>query len=283
VRKLYGHNVAEREVVTLIFALRRKRKGSAGPTPYNRIAAELNAKGIKTRDGKLWRAAQVRRVLGRGEPLFNQKRYPKKQQLASRDYLNLGEISQLFNACKDVHERLIFEFLLGAGLRRTELCQVRLKDINTRKRLIDIIRGKGNVQGAVSISRRLSLMLYLYIQKRRRNGARWTDILLLNRRFTPLKPYDVYYLVRTVGVRAGIELHPHALRHTHGQILYNYVSDAIFTQVQLRHRRSDTTGIYANPLEEKRLRVLESLDRLIHGRSTLDLLHVSARKHRKTA
>lgn len=274
-RKKYGCSADERNIIKLIICKRKRRKGSIGPTAYNRIAVELNAEGHRTRDGKLWRAKQIRDILNE-LPLLNVKKRPKKTHLASDDYLELGQIHDVLAACREGVERVIIETLFGTGLRASELAGLQIRDVNLAKNLVDVRKGKGNKQGVVKICQRLTDMLADYIKKRKKAGAGRLDSLFLNRAYKPIRYWDIYYLVKAVGKRASVTLHPHALRHTHGDILYNYLNEEILTKSQLRHSRLETTTIYANPRDFKKLKTIEKFDLILTGKIQPDLLPENA-------
>ena len=64
-RKPYGHTPDEQAVIRRIRAMRRKRRNGLKGMTLKSIADRLNSEGIPTKDGLLWRPAQIHRILTR--------------------------------------------------------------------------------------------------------------------------------------------------------------------------------------------------------------------------
>jgi len=64
-RKRYGDSEGEAEIIALMKSLRRKRPNQKRMS-YNKIAKELQERGIKTRSGSSnWKSNTIRRILVR--------------------------------------------------------------------------------------------------------------------------------------------------------------------------------------------------------------------------
>ncbi|MCB2187893.1 MAG: recombinase family protein [Deltaproteobacteria bacterium] len=64
-RRPYGDTAEEQAVIRRIRAMRRKRRNGLKGMTLQSIADRLNAEGIRTRDGLLWRPVQIHRILTR--------------------------------------------------------------------------------------------------------------------------------------------------------------------------------------------------------------------------
>ena len=67
-----------------------------------------------------------------------------------------------FNGIRD---RVIIELFYGSGLRLGEVTALKLEDINLEKRLLRVVKGKGQKDRLVPLSKTASLWLRKYIKK----------------------------------------------------------------------------------------------------------------------
>ena len=263
-RKPYGSNAAEQAVVGVIKLKRRQRKGHLSQTGPYVIARELNAEGkYKPQRGLVWTGQAVTKILARIERLDQDesKRKPaaKKTMLTADDYLTAEQVEKLLkDGCQSARDEMVVRVLVGSGLRAEEFCELQVRDlgIDGGKSQIDVRHGKGNKARSVFIGPRLAELLRRYrIEEMEKNGR-------LSRLFG--RSYrTLHRLVSRVGKRAGFfGLHPHALRHTFGTILYNYGRDIFFIADQMGHASTDTTRIYAKVLTERKLEQAAIFDRL---------------------
>ena len=264
-RKPFGYSKSEQEVIEVIVRKRRKRRGSAGPTPYNAIAVELNTEGYRTRDGKYWRAKQVRKILNsRAHPLFLPTSRVKKTQLSPGDYLTPEQIAACRSTFKNDYEERIFETLLGSALRASELCALQVRDVylDAEPYQIEVRRGKGSKQRVVVIGSELAGILRQYLKTRQPQRK---EPLLLNSQGDPLRYKALYAVIKAVGTRAKIpSLHPHTLRHTWAT-LCNYETSCFDIADQLGHSRLSTTAIYRKVRIQQRIRTAAAVEQQINS------------------
>lgn len=252
-------------MVEVIKLKARTRKGGR-KLSLRGIARELNDEGYTTQVGKDWTAQQVKNVLAQPEIKRVDKRR-KKTQLESSDYLTLAQVQHINKTVLphlDRQDRLIFQVLVGAGLRASELCALEVRDLGvvSGKQQIDIRRGKGCKQRTVYIDDYLQQRLREYITwlkkpaRRRPVFTNWAGQLL---------SYKALYLtVKRIGKMAGIlTLRPHVLRHTFATLLYNYQNDLIFVQEQLGHASIVTTTIYSKTLSDSKLKQMNAFGRSV--------------------
>jgi site-specific recombinase XerD len=136
------------------------------------------------------------------------------------------EEKRLRAAARDPRDRLLIDFMLRTGLRLSEVCNVRLEDLQTGPygALLKVRQGKGRKDRTVALdtsSDKLSETIDRYI---RRDRPKSTDAhLFLTRRrkggrdgeFTALTPRAVQVLLRRLGEEAGgVNANPHKFRHT---------------------------------------------------------------------
>ena len=252
-RKPFGYYANEAAVVEIIKIKRRQRKGKPGPTPWNRIACELNAEGYKTQVGKLWTAQSVKNTWIRAQSApVKKKKKTEKNTLGPGDFLDEAEVvraREILKNAGDVHLLMLFEFMVGTGLRASEAVRIKIRDISVRRR-----RGWGNVRASVGKGGRARVIVIPEGLKNRiteyteRVGRRDMETFLARTGGVSLNYRNLYDRIAKVGKLIGISgLHPHALRHTFAMILYNYITtpDRLErVQQQLGHQHLKTTLIY---------------------------------------
>lgn len=168
----------------------------------------------------------------------------------------------MFKAARQLGKRdeMIVEVLVGAGLRASELCALRVDDIGITagKCQIDVRRGKGSKQRVVFISRALADSLREFIDSR----VSRSRLLFTGPGGTRLKHDHLYSRIKRIGKIASLPwLHPHCLRHTFGTMIYNVDKDLFFIKEQMGHSRLDTTQIYAKTLSASKVRQMENVSR----------------------
>ena len=149
---------------------------------------------------------------------------PQRQQKEPR-ILNEAEINRLFESINgtnavDIRDRAILEVGYGCGLRASELCDIKLEDIDFDTKLIRVTHGKGNKSrivpflGAVSSAVREWINVRHVLNKKKAEGLRF---LFISRSGKKLHREDIWRIIRRRGAAASItrsRLFPHILRHS---------------------------------------------------------------------
>jgi integrase/recombinase XerD len=145
--------------------------------------------------------------------------------------------------CRDL---AILTLLVRLGLRRGEVAGLGLDDIDWRAGTISV-RGKGNCLERVPLPPDVGLRLAEYL-----SIARPADVqgrIVFVRHFAPhhaLSPARVSTIVGDAARRAGLgRVHAHRLRHTVATELLRSGASLPEIGQLLRHRRVETTAIYA--------------------------------------
>ena len=109
--------------------------------------------------------------------------------------------------------RAIILLMLDTGLRASELCDLKIEDVDNRNNRIFVRKGKGAKERALPFSPRTGQMLWRYLAGRQETQP--GDPLFtskLNRSMTRTKLAEMF---AGIGRRAGVpNFHPHRLRHT---------------------------------------------------------------------
>lgn len=150
---------------------------------------------------------------------------------------------------KDMRNKVIIFTFLFAGLRASELCNLKHEDIiiSERKGEIVVRTGKGNKRRVIPIERDLRTCLAEYIEEH--PLGKW---LFASQRGEHLTYAGVYQLCETLGEKAKIEdLTPHMLRHTFGHDLATKGVPIQIIAKLMGHKKLDNTMIYIAPGKEE--------------------------------
>ncbi|MFN3920898.1 MAG: site-specific tyrosine recombinase/integron integrase [Caldimicrobium sp.] len=173
------------------------------------------------------------------------------------------EVNQLINQVslddfQNLRTRIIFELLYGSGLRISELANLRLNDLDLERKIIRV-RGKGQKERLVPISKRAMEVLTLYLFQREAllsSLKKDTDYLFINKLGKRLSERWIFELIKKEGLKRGLyKLHPHALRHAFATHLLNAGMDLRSIQALLGHKSLATTQRYTKVQYEYLLKV----------------------------
>lgn len=156
--------------------------------------------------------------------------------------------------CRNV---ALIELLYGTGIRVSELCSIKLKDIDLYTNSI-LIHGKGKKDRYVPIHKEVVKRLKEYITTSRnsllaRSKSIDERILFLNYRGTPLTDRGVRKIVNKVIEDSGetLKISPHTLRHSFATHLLNNGADLRSVQELLGHEHLSSTQIYTHVSNDK--------------------------------
>jgi len=156
-----------------------------------------------------------------------------------------------------VRDWAILHVALDAGLRVSEICSLRIRDVILDRETASLIvrDGKGHKKRGVRMGRDLCSHLHEFLSWKQRSGERVgaRDPLFVSSRGGPLTRTAVYRVFKAnaeaIGLPARFSIH--SCRHTYASLLYRASEYNIrLVQKQLGHRSIQTTQIYADVLSE---------------------------------
>ena len=163
-------------------------------------------------------------------------------------YLELSEVTALLDSIpratpSDRRDRALLELLYATGLRVSELCALRLRDLQLARAQV-YVRGKGGRMRVVPLSgsARRALRDYLADHPEKRPE----DPLFANRRGGPLHRRQVYEIVRRRSALLGASISPHVLRHSFATHLLERGAQLRVVQELLGHRVLTSTQRYVH-------------------------------------
>jgi integrase len=150
------------------------------------------------------------------------------------DYRSMEQINILINACHTLLEKVLVIVLFDTAVRISELLNLKIDGINWEQGFISVIR-KGGRPDQVNISPRALAVLRGWVNSRAGGGE--SD----ERVFMGLTYHDAWRIIRNVGLRAGIAVHPHVFRHSRAIQMLKAGAKPYIVMQHLGHLRLATT------------------------------------------
>ena len=164
------------------------------------------------------------------------------------------EVSRLIDSARNLFHYAMLLTMYSAGLRRSELCKLKVSNIDSARMVIRVERGKGGVDREVPLNPKLLTTLREYWRWMRpktylfpgtRNGWRADE---------PITPKVIWEAVQHAARKAGIQKHvtPHTLRHCFATHMLEEGADLRTIQVLMGHKDIEATTRYLH-VSTKRL------------------------------
>lgn len=170
-----------------------------------------------------------------------------KYYATPREPLNQVELETLRFACKDYREKAIIDLLYSTGMRVSELCNLKIDDINWQTSAIKILHGKGNKFRITYMNAKAVVSLSAYLRTRKDN----CPYVIVNDHGIEkhsVSKKTIEYIITEIGKRTDIDpikLKPHNLRHTFATTMIENGAPVEHVQKLLGHAKINTTMIYA--------------------------------------
>ncbi len=140
--------------------------------------------------------------------------YPK-QRLRLPVILSPDEVAQLIGAARNLYHRTMLMTLYSTGLRRAELCRLKVADVDSKRMMLRVVQGKGGIDREVPLSKKLLGALREYYRWMRPETYLFPGTVNHSRADKPITEKIVWQAVHEATIRAGIKkrVTPHTLRH----------------------------------------------------------------------
>lgn len=159
--------------------------------------------------------------------------------------LSQQEIQRMFDVCENLKHRCILALLYACGIRVSELINLKWKNIDRSRMVINIIAAKGNKDRQVQLPSSIIPLLEQYYRKYRsveyvfngqNNNIQYTSI-------------SVRQLIKQLAEKAEIKhkrIYTHLIRHTSATHLLENGVDVSIIQKILGHSNPNTTALYTH-------------------------------------
>jgi integrase/recombinase XerD len=181
--------------------------------------------------------------------------------------LSREEVKALLEAPRNLRQRALLAVLYGAGLRVSEVTQLKTSDVDSARNVLWVRRGKGRKDRQTLLPAKLLELLRCYWRTRRP-----TDWLFPGTDPTrPISAKAVFLACRRAGRKAALAkpVHPHLLRHAFATHLLEAGVNLRTIQILLGHANLETTARYLQVADVSIRSTCSPLDSL-----DLDLLSV---------
>lgn len=184
-------------------------------------------------------------------------------------FLTEAEMERLLSAPdistdEGLRDRAMMELMYAAGLRVSELVELKRTDLNLDAGLV-ACHGKGSKERRVPIGKSATHWLQQYASVRARFGKGNNPHLFLNTRGARLTRNFAWAMIKRHAESVGLDhVSPHTLRHSFATHLLQRGADSRSVQALLGHSDISTTQIYTHITDR-------------HMRATYDRHHPRAR------
>ena len=184
---------------------------------------------------------------------------PKTRQSVP-EYLTPEECEALLEATQDQYysslaarDRAALSLLIYTGMRRQELLNLTLEDVNLTEGTLRVVSGKGNKTRLLPLVSEAQEVIAQWLEQRPQNGH---GQLLTGRDGRPLGTHGLNLLFHRAAKKAGLErdgVTLHTLRHSFATMLLHKRVDLVSLQRLLGHSTLESTAIYLH-VDMSRLR-----------------------------
>jgi len=179
-----------------------------------------------------------------GRPyLPDQLPFPKRQRRLPT-ILDQQEVARLIESASNLMHRTMMMMLYATGLRRAEMCRIKVSDIDSKRMVIHVREGKGGRDRDVMLTPKLLETLREYWRWMKPKTYLFPGTVKGWRADVPITEKIVWQAVNEAAKRAGITKHvsPHSLRHCFATHMLEAGADLRTIQVLLGHAKlADTT------------------------------------------
>lgn len=181
----------------------------------------------------------------------------------TRSFLTQYEVEQLINQTKrgKNQERNLCMLLICYfhGLRVSELCGIKLSDIDMKGKILYVRRLKNGLSSSHPLCPRVFKALQIWLKIRELSiNLRNSIYLFPSSKGVMLSRQTIYLMIQRFGQLANMDInvHPHMLRHACGYELANKGMDTRLIQDYLGHRNISHTVRYtaSNPERFRNIR-----------------------------
>ncbi len=197
------------------------------------------------------------KVLGKSKLYIDIQRPIKKKRLPN--VLSVEELKRMIDITKNMKHKSIISILYSAGLRRSELVNLKISDINSDQMLIKVRQSKGNKDRYVGLSKHLLNLLREYYKIYKPKV--W---VIEGQKKGQYSAESVLKVIKSSAKKAGIlrNITPQMLRHSFATHHLEQGTDLRYIQEFLGHNSSKTTEIYTHVAKTDFMKFKNPLDNI---------------------
>lgn len=238
---------------------------NAGTEDLRRFLAQMTERGLQARS--IARKLSVLRHFYRflliegavaADPTLNIQ-VPKQWKILPKS-LSPSQIASMLQVRDadphlDLRNRAIIEVLYAAGLRVSELVDLKMEDLNLESDFV-LVRGKGDKERIVPLGKHAVFAIQKYLREARPHlcGSKQLRWVFVDVQSSRLSRQRVWQIISR-GVARDFHASPHMLRHSCGTHMVSNGADLRTVQTILGHSDVATTEVYTHVDREMLQRV----------------------------
>jgi len=201
------------------------------------------------------------KVLGREKQYY--KIYRPRKTKALPKVISEDELFKMLEVASNSKNKVIIGLIYSAGLRRSELIQLRKQDLVTDKGMIFVRGAKGKKDRTTILSDMISGFLDTYFNEYKPNY--WVVEGPARKQYSET---SVLNIIKNTAKKADISrtVTPHMLRHSFATHLLEQGVDLRHIQMLLGHSSSKTTEIYTHVSKKSLANIKSPLDRFVESK-----------------
>lgn len=194
-------------------------------------------------------------VLGMPNRFYSIERPRKEKKLPV--VLSQNEVKALIDATNNLKHQCIVSLLYSAGLRRSELINLKLQDIDSKRMLIKVNNSKGNKDRMTLLSHTVLHDLRAYYKIYRPK-----IYLFEGQKAAHYSATSISNIISNAVAKTSIKKHvtAHTLRHSFATHLLENGTDIRYIQLLLGHSSTKTTEIYTHVATNNFISIKNPLD-----------------------
>lgn len=176
-------------------------------------------------------------------------------------FLTKKEVEKLIESISNHKHKIMIAFMYSAGLRVSELINLRVRDLELRRRFGYVKNGKGGKDRIFVVSERLVAIIQQIITN---NRLEEEDYLFSSMRNKKYNTATIRKIIKSSVKKSRIKknVHPHTLRHSFTTHLIDNGHSISEVQAILGHKSPETTLTYLHTASSKLINIKSPLDKL---------------------
>lgn len=175
--------------------------------------------------------------------VFDMPSTDKKRPLV----LSADELRRVLNACLTIRDKMVILFMADSGIRRAEALALNWGNVDVKRGVVQIARGKGGKYRMVVIGETTCKVLLSYQQTVKHAND---DPLIQTDTGTRLKLSGIQSAFMRISERSGVKVTPHSLRRTFATLSRRAGMDLLELQALMGHASLDMTKRYIQMLDD---------------------------------